>query len=546
MLGKFFDKLLHEDESELHKEAGGRDKEKEKVEKREEKRSTWEILLVIVIILLGLAYRVYFIYFVSSPENAGVGWYGDTYHHWQIAYLTKEIGLGEGFLRLWDLKGMEYFWGPLHPILMIAAFNITGSVSIVLTRLVSSIFGLFSIYLVYLLARRYWGKTVALASLLFAALFPIAVFNDASGMLEPIGIFFLFLGIYLWRKRPVFAGLSWALATMVRAEAWIFSSVLVLAIIFFKKVDSNKKVMVSLGFLVPMIFYMKYLLDHTGNPIYPVWWNYLANARGVWAGGADLHFTELQLFIKPFLIGTGVLALGALIWVFYKKPKALLFQIVGWGNILFLGFFMGLSHYLKGWEWWFPVIRFFVFPYIFIATIILALFKSEGKTHKLSWNILVWAVSAILIISTQLTWIPIWSRYKETIPPWQTAKQWGQTVGSHYEVGTLLFPEHDPHFTYMTVMEGGIVGEYILGQMFDPYFYFEGDPYDNWGENREVVLSWLKDNDVSLAVVRNDAERYQQLFERESKLFEKVDTLEGGVYEVWNVYPERIKQENGF
>jgi hypothetical protein len=70
--------------------------------------------------------RLLYLFVFSDPENPGA--YGDVWHHWQIAYLTKEIGLSapDG-PRLWDLKGLEYVWGLLHPILMVGLFDITGS-----------------------------------------------------------------------------------------------------------------------------------------------------------------------------------------------------------------------------------------------------------------------------------------------------------------------------------------------------------------------------------------------------------------------------------
>ena len=72
---------------------------------------------VVAILAVAAVPRLWYLFAVSDPENAGDGMYGDVYHHWQIAYLTREIGLSHG-PRLWDLKGLEYFWGLLHPLLM--------------------------------------------------------------------------------------------------------------------------------------------------------------------------------------------------------------------------------------------------------------------------------------------------------------------------------------------------------------------------------------------------------------------------------------------
>ena len=108
------------------------------------------------IALLAAVPRLLYLFVFTDPENPGVRRYGDVWHHWQIAYLTKEIGLGapDG-PRLWDLKGLDYFWGILHPLLMVAIFDVTGSIDIVLNRLVSLAFGVLVVLLVFHICRRH-------------------------------------------------------------------------------------------------------------------------------------------------------------------------------------------------------------------------------------------------------------------------------------------------------------------------------------------------------------------------------------------------------
>jgi hypothetical protein len=40
-----------------------------------------------------------------------IDWNWDSYHHWQISYLSLKIGFPQ--FRLWDLNGCEYYWGVL-------------------------------------------------------------------------------------------------------------------------------------------------------------------------------------------------------------------------------------------------------------------------------------------------------------------------------------------------------------------------------------------------------------------------------------------------
>lgn len=537
MLGKVLDKILQEEEmgpafAEPAYRRGSATARQDR--DRAKRQSLIEWTIVLLFLLLALGARLYFIFKISGTQNAGVGWYGDTYHHWQIGYLTYTTGLKHGFLRLWDLKGMEYFWGPLHPLLLSLLFWITGSSDILITRLVSLSFGAGSLFLLYTLVRRYWNTRAALAILFFGALFPIAVFNDASGMLEPLGVFFMLLGIYFWPQKPFLTGVSWAIAATARAEAWLFSLGLLFGILWLKK-HGERKLIAFLGWVVPMLVYMKYLLDSTGNAIYPVYWNYLANGLGAWAGEDPL--TSLQLSVKPYLMGMAVISGLALAITLFRRKESTLYLLLGWGNIFFVTAFMGFSHYLAGWEWWFPYIRFFVFPYLFLASLIFVI-ASKIRWRRLTFlfDLLLAIIVVAVTLATQLTWKPIMKRFDGTVEMWNRNVQWAKQVGSVYQGGTVLFPEGEPNFTYAVVSVGGITGEHILGQMFDPFYYIgEDEAFEEWDKHRETVLSWLAEYDVRLAVFRHDCKRYQELIKREPGLFKKLEQLDGGVYEIWGL-----------
>ena len=163
----------------------------------------------------ALIARLTYLFLVGDPENAGDG-FTDAYHHWQIAYLTKEVGLAHG-PRLWDMRGWEYFWGPVHPLLMDALFFATGSTDLVVARMISLLFGTFAAALIFLLCHRYWGLGVAVVAGAFAALSPPAIFNDTAGLPEPIAIALTLLGIWLTPRRGFWAGVAWAVAVTGRA-----------------------------------------------------------------------------------------------------------------------------------------------------------------------------------------------------------------------------------------------------------------------------------------------------------------------------------------
>src|SRR5450759_896651 len=223
-----------------------------------------------VAICVGAALpRLLYLFVFTDPENPGIRRYGDVWHHWQIAYLTKEIGLtAPDGPRLWDLKGLDYFWGVLHPVLMVAVFDITGSIDIVLDRLVSLTFGVAAVVLLFHICRRYWGTQTAVGAALIASLLPTSVMNDASGMLEPLGVALCLAGILAWgRGKGFWAGVAFGLATMARAEAWIFSLGMVIAA-HIRRTGSKQRMPLIIGFAGILAVYMTLLLNRTGNPIY--------------------------------------------------------------------------------------------------------------------------------------------------------------------------------------------------------------------------------------------------------------------------------------
>jgi asparagine N-glycosylation enzyme membrane subunit Stt3 len=125
-----------------------------------QKLSTRKVtLLICTLLFLGaFAIRLFYLLYVTDPDNPGAGWFGDSYHHWQIGYLTQQLGWHNGFMRVWDLKGMDLFWGLLHPTALALIFSITGNSSMAVERGLTSFTGSLSVALIYLLGRKYWNE----------------------------------------------------------------------------------------------------------------------------------------------------------------------------------------------------------------------------------------------------------------------------------------------------------------------------------------------------------------------------------------------------
>ncbi len=536
MLEKFFNKILEENEDkELDKRI---EDEKEEATKLPSRRF-W--LLTVFVFFLALLPRLYAIFVVTDPQNAGCNWYEDVYHHWQIGYLTWKIGLHEGF-RLWDLKGMEYFWGIGHPFILTFISALTGLYDIIVVRVLSAFFGSLVVVLVFLISHRFWGLKIALAAALFGALNQVGIFNDASGMIEPIGLAFILLAIYLWPKKPFSAGVFLGISTLMRAETWVFAVGIFLVMMIFDK-HSQKKMALFLPFVIINLLHMKFLLDKTGNAIYPLYWNFMANAVGKWMY-APLT-TSLQEQIKPVFVALAILSALGILWVFWKKPRYYLFFLLGFGNWFFIAGMFGLTMYLKAYYghivW---ATRFFPFPYFFAGLLlIIFLFKTIGRMKFLS--IFVWIAVFAIILATQLTWTPVLAKYKAKTRDWEMVQKMAQWIKENYEGGRIIIPGEIPSLTYALVRFQGFKANDFLSEMYGPFFYMsDEDPFANWASHRQEVLSWLKKKDIKLILLTGNSVTYLKLVKKEPEIFEFRESEGGGKFLFYKVKPDLIRLEN--
>ncbi|MDQ3098606.1 MAG: glycosyltransferase family 39 protein [bacterium] len=493
------------------------------------------IFICLSLFALALGLRLYFFSVATDPNNPGAGWFGDSYHHWQIGYLTKEIGLHRGFLRVWDLKGMDLFWGLLHPIALASIFTVTGNSSMWMVRAMTSTAGAISVVIIYLLGKRYWNEKVGVAAAVFTACCSVIIFNDATGMVEPLGIPFLLGGIYFWPRKTFLAGILLGIAMMTRSEFWVFSLGLTAAFILFDRaIHTDKKVLLVFGLLLVLIPYMKYLLDYTGNPIYPLYQNIDKNIQGEWQYKEVLDAKDLfGQFAFRIITAITVLCSALVLWF---KPRAWQWHLLGLGNWLFVGLTFGFSEYIKSWADYVWVVRFLLYPYTFLCIIFAAiLFYYIPTRIKFLNNVVGTLLSSIILIfaigATQLAWPEIFKYYNPTQPTWENIKVVSKDLIKDYKGGGLLMIEGNPDITYALVHEYGVQGKDLVSQMYDPYFYYEEkgvDPYANWNAVnplskdgmtfRDEVLYFLKSNNIKYMITYSDRVRYTKLFELEPGL----------------------------
>ena len=521
-------RALHASGWEPHADLEWQDDEKEwlatptvQQEATESRIDTRTLAIAAGVFLLAALPRLFVLFFVTDPQNPGLGWYGDTFHHWQIAILSKEIGFAEGFLRLWDFKGLEFFWGLLHPLVLIGLFNLTGSVSIVIPRLVSAIGASITMVMFFFLLRRYFNVKVAVAGVLLAIVNPVAIFSDGIGMQEPLGLIFLLGGLLLWPKRVFWTGFCYAIAGTVRAEYWIFGAgLMIVALIIDRSWD--RKIALAMGWLLPSLAYAKYLLDWTGNPIYPVYWNFMGNAAGEWMVEAPL--TPDRVIARWTARIVLVIAGAAAIWIFRNRRQYSAFILLGLGNFLFLAMMWGFSSYIHGFIPRFIYDRLMVVPYLYIGFFIaiglfyyLPKYRGGRALQGLGWI----AVVAIAAVS-QIAWVGLMGYYDGIRPIFEEEKLLAQQIAEKYEGGTIAIPEDRPAMVYALIEYHGIEARNLIGQMYDPFSYMSGDPFIDWGQNRNLLADWFTRNDIQLLVYDVKKGNYNIMVDLEREWFHRL------------------------
>lgn len=492
-------------------------------EAEESSRSRIKLLLgALGIFAVALLPRIYFLYFVTDPDVLIPSWSNDTWHRWQIAYLSKEIGVQQDPARLWDLKGLEYFWGVVHPFISGVLFRLTGSVDVMILRWMTLVAGALNIVFIYLLGRRFWGERVGAAAAAIAILNPIIIFNDQSGCVEPLSFLFLLAGIYFFPRRSFLAGLLLGLAAMTRAEAWVMSGGFLFAALLARE-SWSRKIVLGVGWALPVLIYMKHLLDVTGNAIYPIYWNFLANAAGHWEFRAG--YTDYQLAARPVLGAVFVIAVLASAYVLWRRPRGYLLYLLGLGTTAFITGFIGLTAYLKSYEPWFWMTRFFVFPYIFLGLLAAIMFLTwiPSRLSERQRAAVGWLGIVAFILALQLAWPAV----LRDVNPGYTSQtlarrqeEQAKYIAGWYPGGTVLIPEGIPQLTYAIVRYGGIQGQNLLGQMYGPDYYFEGgDPLQNWEIVGPRMWDWFESNDVRMLVMDIYDQRFLRMIEEHPERF---------------------------
>jgi hypothetical protein len=431
-----------------------------------------EAKIALGIIIVGLAIRLFNLFFITPVDFR---W--ESYHYWQIAYYTLHVGTKH--FRMWDLGGMEYFWGPLPIWIQSILLWIFRTKSMVPFRFFNTLIGCATIFLAYRIGLRYGDSTSAKISAVIAAVNPILIYNNIIGMEETLGVFFILLSLLVINDRWVYGGIFLGLASLCRIEFWPLSFGIIITIFLFERGKIGSQwFSVLIGWMMVLVPYLIHLQLVTGNAIYPFYWNFLGNLAGVWS----------PWYVSPFIRGIfGLVLVAAIVGYFallrYRE------RVGEWYILLItaLGFagYHGLVYAVSGTAPLFE--RFFVLDAALVSCLI-GLFYIRMPDKKVV-NIVI----SIVILASFAILVPYYVKEQRSI---RDLNDITDVLIEEYSGGTIL--SDMPMMTYRLIHRGGISHTNILGSLYANY------------QSLDTATEWLM-NENATYLISAESKAYAML-----------------------------------
>jgi len=423
-----------------------------------------------------------------------VDWNWDSYHHWQISYLSLKIGFS-GW-RLWDLNGCEYFWGMVPHLVQSALMGVLGSASILPYRILNTVLGGLNSVLVYRIGERFYSQRTALVSGLLFSVFPVAAVFDVVAMQDTLALTFLLASLLMIRESPFWSGAALALAGHSRTELMAVGFIVLLGYCLRERLYTESLPYV-IGWLVVMAVFGFHLYTQTGNPLYPLYMS-LYNVFGGWEPanqgktflGLMLGWIWWKLSVWPRKpTGIVILSLGATAaymvprmarrrWLRYQPQLYLLASAVVLTPIFLT--YLGSDHFSL------LIMLRMVNPVVALGLPVLVHFYYTSLEKPIpGLKVGPGHVVAALFLLSYLFFLPAYGGYQTYT---EEAFLSADVVYGFYGGGTIVCDY--PTINYRLVHTWGVEPITLLGNHYSPHYYSIDEPF--------AYAEWLSENDVTI------------------------------------------------
>ncbi len=169
-----------------------------------------------IIFLLAAGLRLFYTFQMQRNDPFFYHPFSDVLQYHQLAISVLKQGI---------IGSEPFYHPPLYQYFIAAAYALFG-VNLLVVRIAQVLLGTINVLLIYILAKRYFNKTVAKIAGIFAAAYPMLIFYNAEILVPTFLIFLILLGLYLLdtkRTSQIFlAGIIFGLATITRQNILIF------------------------------------------------------------------------------------------------------------------------------------------------------------------------------------------------------------------------------------------------------------------------------------------------------------------------------------
>jgi len=463
-----------------------------------------------------------------------VDWNGDSYVHWQIAYLSLKIGFRR--FRMWDLNGLEYYWGMIPHLVEAMIMGILGTTSILPYRVFNMLIGSFNVYLVYLVGRDLFYWKVGFFTAFFVAFFPIFTVFDIIAMQDTLALCFLILGFYYFRSKPLKSGIFLGLACQSRIEYWLVSFIFIISVGLLEK-PRYRFLPILLGWLMVMVPFSIFFKIRTGNFIYPLWLNLRSALGGGLGGGssgtlwkafiawilqrATRLFSDHLYFISslPLLYAIGLM----LHLVFRPQRRYYLYSF--FASTIFI-------NYIYVMEWvgtsLFWIVTRTLIPTLIFGFLILIKWLDSFK------NNIIRLLPLIITLSIPITnpfILPEFQRYQQCTT---NAFYIADRAMTYYKGGTIICDYQTMNYRFINKWH--LKPTQILSNQYNPLYYGSNNSSDfiKWFKEHNVTV-WIDDDWRQSKEVLNFIKQHipQLLILKESIPYQYLSWIDGiEIYEV--------------
>ena len=425
-------------------------------------------------------------------------WNSDSYHHWQISYLSLRIGFPRW--RMWDLNGCELYWGLVPHLVQAALLFIFSTTTILPYRALNVLLGGVNACLVCLIGRDNFDRGVGLYSGLLLALYPVAAVFDVVAMQETLALAFALSSVYMFKARPGWSGVLLALACQSRIEYWLASIIFVLGVALVDRLSTETQPFL-VGWLGLTSFFCLLFRHWTSNPVYPLYWS-LYNVFGGWTErGRGLPFHSLMIrWAAEKLVAWSGKATGALLLGSFASLIVVLMLMIRrkWGRYHLPLFFLSVlvvfsplfvTYFPKNIRGLLMMLRSSI-PIVALGGVLL-LHAVRGLRMRIFDDRLSWLpIESLLVIAALLSFGYFIPAYEQFQAHPRVAFAAADLAMDHYEGGTIIC-DH-PTINYRLVNRWGVEVSDLLGNHYSPHYYGVTDPieYVRWFERNNVSL-WL-------------------------------------------------------